>query len=136
MGWGDKFPITNSSAKQEDSMTYVDGYVLAVPNANKQAYKKLAETAAVIFREHGALSVVENWGDDVPEGKTTSFPMAVKCQQDETVVFSWISWPSREARDSGMKKAMEDPRMKFDQNIMPFDGKRMIFGGFETIVEA
>jgi uncharacterized protein YbaA (DUF1428 family) len=62
--------------------------------------------------------------------------MAVKCQQDETVVFSWISWPSREARDSGMKKAMEDPRMKFDQDIMPFDGKRMIFGGFETIVEA
>ena len=117
-------------------MTYVDGYVLAVPNANKEAYKKLAEIAALIFKDHGALSVVENWGEDVPEGKLTSFPMAVKCQRDETVVFSWISWPSREARDSGMKKAMEDPRMKFDQNIMPFDGKRMIFGGFETIVEA
>jgi uncharacterized protein YbaA (DUF1428 family) len=116
-------------------MTYVDGYVIAVPTANKQAYKRLAELASVVFKDHGALSVVENWGDDVPEGKITSFPMAVKCREDETVVFSWITWPSRAVRDTGMKQAMEDPRMKFESDAMPFDGKRMIFGGFETIVE-
>jgi len=115
-------------------MTYVDGYVLAVPTANRQAYIGLAELASVVFRDHGALSVVENWGDDVPKGKITSFPMAVKCREDETVVFSWITWPSRAARDSGMKNTMQDPRMKFEDGAMPFDGKRMIFGGFETIV--
>jgi uncharacterized protein YbaA (DUF1428 family) len=74
-------------------MTYVDGYVIAVPTANKQAYIRLAELASVVFKDHGALSVVENWGDDVPEGKITSFPMAVKCREDETVVFSLITWP-------------------------------------------
>jgi uncharacterized protein YbaA (DUF1428 family) len=116
-------------------MAYVDGYVIAVPTANKGSYHKLAEEAAVIFKDHGAVQVVENWGDDVPDGVTTSFPMAVKCKKDETVVFSWITWPSREVRDTGMKKAMEDPRMKWDKNAMPFDGKRMIFGGFETILE-
>lgn len=116
-------------------MSYVDGYVIAVPTVNKEAYRKLAEEASVIFKEHGALSVVENWGNDVPKGETTSFPMAVKCKEDETVVFSWITWPSKEVRDAGMKKAMEDPRMKCDPSAMPFDGKRMIFGGFETIVD-
>lgn len=116
-------------------MTYVDGYVLAVPTANKDAYTRLASLASMVFKDHGALSVVENWGDDVPEGKTTSFPMAVKLQEDETVVFSWITWPSREVRDSGMKSAMKDPRMKFEDGVPPFDGRRMIFGGFETIVD-
>lgn len=116
-------------------MNYVDGYVLAVPARNKEAYIRLAELAAEVFRDHGALAVVENWGDDVPEGKVTSFPMAVKCGADETVVFSWITWPSRAARDAGMKKAMQDPRMKFENDVMPFDGKRMIFGGFATIVD-
>jgi uncharacterized protein YbaA (DUF1428 family) len=116
-------------------MSYVDGYVIAVPTANKEAYKKLAEDASVVFKDHGAISVVENWGNDVPEGKTTSFPMAVKCKEDETVVFSWITWPSKEVRDAGMKKAMEDPRLNCDPSSMPFDGKRMIFGGFETIVD-
>jgi len=116
-------------------MTYVDGYVLAVPTSNKDAYTRLAELASVVFKDHGALSVVENWGDDVPEGKTTSFPMAVKLQEGETVVFSWITWPSREVRDTGMKAAMEDPRMKFEDGVAPFDGKRMIFGGFVTIVD-
>ena len=90
-------------------MSYVDGFVVAVPNANRDVYKKHAETAAVLFKEHGALQLVECWGDDVPEGKLTSFPMAVKCQEDETVVFSWILWPSRQARDDGMKKFMADP---------------------------
>lgn len=117
-------------------MSYVDGFVAAVPTANKAAYKKHAEDAVVVFKEHGALSVVECWGDDVPAGEVTSFPMAVKCRDDETVVFSWITWPSRAARDAGMKKVMEDPRVKPDVNPMPFDGKRLIYGGFETIVDA
>lgn len=116
-------------------MSYVDGYVLAVPNAEKEAYIKLAEEASVVFKDHGAISVVENWGDDVPDGEITSFPMAVKCTEEETVVFSWITWPSKEARSTGMKKAMEDPRFKnMGPDSVPFDGKRMIFGGFETIV--
>lgn len=117
-------------------MTYVDGYLLAVANAKKAEYQALAESAAVVFKEHGALSVVETWGDDVPEGKVTSFPMAVKLEEGESVVFSWITWPDRATRDSGMKKAMEDPRMDMDPSNMPFDGQRMIFGGFEAILEA
>lgn len=117
-------------------MAYVDGFVIAVPNANKAAYIKMAETAAMIFRDHGAIQLVECWGDDVPEGKVTSFPLAVQCKPDETVVFAWITWPSREVRDAGMKQSMEDPRMDMDINEMPFDGKRMIFGGFDVIVDA
>src|SRR5689334_2451936 len=111
-------------------MTYVDGFVAAVPTTNREIYKKHAEAAAVVFKEHGALKFVECWGDDVPEGKVTSFPMAVKRKDDETVVFSWIIWPSRNVRDEGMKKVMADPRLKPDVNPMPFDGKRMIYGGF------
>jgi uncharacterized protein YbaA (DUF1428 family) len=106
-----------------------------VPTANREAYRKHAEGAAVVFKEHGALKLVECWGDDVPEGKLTSFPMAVKREPDETVVFSWIVWPSRAARDAGMAKVMSDPRLQPDANPMPFDGKRLIYGGFEVIVE-
>jgi len=117
-------------------MSYVDGYVLAVPRKNKSDYIRLAEESAAVFKDHGALSVVENWADDVPEGKLTSFPMAVKSEDGEDVVFSWITWPSREARDAGNKAAMADPRLQgWDPGKMPFDGKRMIFGGFDTIVE-
>lgn len=116
-------------------MAYVDGFVMAVPQANREVYKQHAEEAAVLFREHGALQLVECWGDDVPDGEVTSFPMAVKCKEDETVVFSWILWPSREARNEGMKKFMADPRMS-QMGPMPFDGKRMIYGGFEMIVNA
>ena len=116
-------------------MTYVDGFVLAVPTDKRQAYQELATKAAGVFKENGALTVVECWGDDVPQGELTSFPMAVKCQPDETVVFSWITWPSRAVRDEGMKKSMEDPRLAQDMNPCPFDGKRMIFGGFQAIVE-
>ena len=116
-------------------MTYVDGYVLAVPTAQRAAYRKIAEDAAIVFKEYGALKVVECWGDDVPDGKLTSFPMAVKCEENETVVFSWIIWPSREARDRGNQKVMADPRMQ-QTGEMPFDGKRMIYGGFEVLVEA
>lgn len=117
-------------------MEYVDGYVIAVPAANKERYRALAEQAAVVFKDHGALSVVECWGDDVPEGKLTSFPLAVQRQPDEVVVFSWITWPSKEVRDAGNEAAMHDPRMECDLNNMPFDGKRMIFGGFKVLVSA
>ncbi|MBI5165368.1 MAG: DUF1428 domain-containing protein [Magnetospirillum sp.] len=115
-------------------MTYVDGFVAAVPAANRDAYRKHAEEAAAVFKEYGAVKLVECWGDDVPEGKVTSFPMAVKRQPDETVVFSWILWPSREVRNAAMAKIMDDPRMRPED--MPFDGKRMIYGGFEVIVDA
>lgn len=117
-------------------MSYVDGYVLAVPRKNKAEYIRLAEESAVVFKDHGALSVVENWADDVPQGERTSLPKAVQCEEGEDVVFSWIVWPSREARDAGNKAVMEDPRLQgWDMSKMPFDGKRMIFGGFTTIVE-
>src|SRR6187402_464164 len=113
-------------------MSYVDGFVVAVPTEKKEAYKKLAFEAAGIFKEYGALNVVETWGDDVPEGKLTSFPMAVKLEPNETVVFSWVVWPNRDMRKSGMERFMADPRMQ--SSDMPFDGKRMIYGGFEVIV--
>lgn len=116
-------------------MNYVDGFVAAVPKANKAQYIEHATKAAVVFKEHGALQLVECWGDDVPEGKITSFPIAVKCKEDEIVVFSWILWPSKQVRDEGMKKVMEDPRLKPDSNPMPFDGKRLIYGGFNMVVK-
>lgn len=116
-------------------MNYVDGFVAPVPTANREAYQKYAEQAAVLFKEFGATGVVECWGDDVPEGKVTSFPMAVKCQSDETVVFSWITWPSRAVRDEGWKKIMADPRMAPGVNPMPFDGKRLIYGGFQVLLQ-
>ncbi len=117
-------------------MPYVDGFVAAVPTANREVFRTHAEAAAVVFKENGALQVVECWGDDVPEGKMTSFPMAVNRQDDETVIFSWVFWPSRAVRDEAMPKIMADPRLQPDANPMPFDGKRLIYGGFETIVEA
>jgi len=116
-------------------MTYVDGFVIPVPKAKRADYEKLARAAAPVFKEHGALAVVECWGDDVPYGKLTSFPRAVHCTDEETVVFSWIVWPSREARDAGNAKVMADPRFA-DMKDMPFDGKRMIMGGFTTMLEA
>ena len=115
-------------------MNYVDGFVAAVPTANREAYRQHALAAAAVFKQHGALSVVECWGDDVPEGKLTSLPMAVQRKDGETVVFGWIAWPSREARDAGMKAVMDDARMQ--SMDMPFDGKRMIYGGFEVLLSA
>jgi uncharacterized protein YbaA (DUF1428 family) len=114
-------------------MNYVDGFVLAVTTTHRKTYREFAAASAAVIKEHGALSVVECWGDDVPEGKLTSFPMAVQRKEDESVVFSWITWPSRAARDAGMKAAMDDPRLR--DVAMPFDGKRMIYGGFEVIVQ-
>ena len=116
-------------------MDYVDGFVAAVPTANKETYRQHAEKAAKVFKEFGALQVIECWGDDVPEGKLTSFPMAVQRKPDETVIFSWVTWPSRQVRDEGWKKVMADPRLQPDNNPMPFDGKRLIYGGFQAIVE-
>ena len=115
-------------------MNYVDGFVAAVPTANRDKFLRHAQDAAVVFKEYGALQVVECWGNDVPEGKLTSFPLAVQRKDDETVIFSWITWPSKTVRDEGMKKVMADPRLQPDKNPMPFDGKRMIYGGFEMIV--
>jgi uncharacterized protein YbaA (DUF1428 family) len=122
--------------QEEKAMTYIDGFVAAVPTANRDKFQKHAEAAAEVFKECGALKVMECWGDDVPDGEITSFPMAVKRKDDETVIFSWIVWPSREVRDAGMAKVMADPRLQPDSNPMPFDGKRVIYGGFEVIVEA
>ena len=116
-------------------MSYVDGFVAAVPTANRELYRKHAESAAAVFKEHGALHVVECWGDDVPEGKLTSFTMAVKREPNEIVVFSWITWPSRQVRDEAWKKVMADPRLKPETNPMPFDGKRLIYGGFEVLID-
>ncbi len=115
-------------------MDYVDGFVVAVPTKNKALYIQHVREAAVVFKRCGALSLVECWGDDVPDGEVTSFPMAVKCQPDETVCFSWITWASKQARDDGMQKAMEDPLFTDEQFAMPFDGKRAIYGGFAMIV--
>lgn len=117
-------------------MNYIDGFVAAVPNANREQYIAHATRAAEVFKEFGALQVVECWGDDVPEGKLTSFPMAVKRGDDETVVFAWIVWPSKAVRDVGMDKVMNDPRLQSDVEPMPFDGKRMIYGGFQVVVDA
>ena len=117
-------------------MTYVDGFIAAVPTANKAKYIEHATQAAAIFKEFGALKSVECWGDDVPDGEITSFPLAVKCAPDETVVFSWILWPSREVRNAAMKKIMADERLDPERNPMPFDGMRLIYGGFEMIVDA
>lgn len=117
-------------------MTYVDGFVIAVPRDKLDAYREMAELGRDVWMEFGALSYVETVADDVPVGELTSFPRAVQLKDDEVVVFSWITYASREARDAIMKRVMEDPRMKPDMENMPFDGKRMIYGGFNTIVES
>jgi uncharacterized protein YbaA (DUF1428 family) len=116
-------------------MSYVDGFVVAVPKQNVDAYKALARKAGDVWKEHGALAYVEAIGDDVPYGKLTSFPRAVQATDDEVVVFSWIVHASREKRDATNAKAMADPRLKDGMSNMPFDGKRMIFGGFKPFLE-
>jgi len=115
-------------------MRYMDGFLIPVPNGNKQAYIDMAVKAAPIFMEHGAIRVVETWGDDVPVGKVNDFRTAVIAEEGESVVFSWIEWPSKAVRDEGMAKVMKDERMKPDGE-MPFSGARMIYGGFATLVD-
>ena len=116
---------------------YVDGFVVPVPRSKLDAYRSMAEKAGNIWKEHGALQFWECVGDDVKPGKVTSFPQAVQLKDDEIVVFSWIVYDSRESRDRINDKVMNDPRMKpmMDPKTMPFDGMRMFFGGFKTIVE-
>ena len=116
-------------------MTYVEGFVVAVPAANQEAYRRQAAEAEPLFREFGAARMVEAWGDDVPEGKVTDFRMAVQAKEDENVVFSWFEYPSKEARDAANEKMRSDPRMKAFGDNMPFDGKRMIMGGFAPFLD-
>ena len=116
-------------------MPYVDGFLVAVPKDRVDEYEKVARTAGEVWREYGALSVIECVADDVPYGELTSFPRAVQATDDETVVFSWIVFESREARDDINAKVMADSRMAGDMADMPFDGSRMIFGGFRPLVE-
>ncbi len=120
-------------------MSYIDGFVMAVPTANKQKFIDHARSIDTIFTELGATRVVECWADDVPEGEVTDFGKAVKATEEESVVFSWIEWPDKETRDAAMNKMMsddfKDERMDQEKHPMPFDGKRLIFGGFHPIVE-
>lgn len=114
-------------------MAYVDGVLCAVPSAGKDAYLDYCRKVDPIFKEYGATQVVENWGDDVPHGKVTDFHRAVQATAEETVVFSWIVWPDKATRDAAWEKIMADERMA--GLTMPFDGKRMIYGGFERVLE-
>ncbi|MFT4056260.1 MAG: DUF1428 domain-containing protein [Novosphingobium sp.] len=119
-------------------MTYVEGFVIAVPKANKDKFIAHAEMGDAVFMEHGATRILECWQDDVPEGKQTDFFRAVECKEDEAVVFSWIEWPDKATREKGMAAVMNamntDPRMDPEKNPMPFDGMRMIYGGFQPVV--
>jgi len=115
-------------------MSYIDGFVVPVPTDKKHAYREMATRAASVFKEYGATRMVECWGDDVPDGKVTDFKGAVKAKPGETVVFSWIVWPSKAVRDAGNQKLRNDPRMK-DMSDMPFDAQRMIFGGFDVLLD-
>jgi uncharacterized protein YbaA (DUF1428 family) len=119
--------------RAKEPMGYVDGMLVAVPAGDKQAYADFAAKAAAVFRDHGASRVIDAWGDDVPDGKVTDYRRAVKAETGETVVYSWVEWPSKEARNAAWEKVMGDPRMA--DMKMPFDGKRMIYGGFEPIVD-
>ena len=131
--YGGFTPIVEESTGGK--MGYADGYLVAVPTANRQAYRDMAARAAAVFKEYGAVRVVEAWGDDVPDGKVTDFKGAVKATADENVVYSWVEWPSKQKRDEAWPKIMKDERMKPDMANMPFDGKRMIYGGFAPILD-
>lgn len=119
-------------------MSYIDGFVIAAPKTSREKFIQHAETADAVFMEWGATRVLECWEDDVPDGTVTDLRRAVQAKDDEAVVFSWVEWPDKESRDAGMKKMMEametDPRVSVENNPMPFDGKRMIFGGFVPVV--
>lgn len=114
-------------------MSYIDGFVIAVPTANREQFIGHASTFDAMFLEFGATRVMECWGDDVPDGKLTDFRRAVQATPDETVVFSWVEWPDKATRNAGMENLMKDPRVEA-AGKMPFDGRRMIFGGFAPVV--
>ena len=115
-------------------MAYVDGFIVAVPTAKQEEYRAHAAQAEPLFKEFGARRLVEAWADDVPDGKVTDFRRAVQAQEGEAVVFSWLEYPSKEVRDAANARIMSDPRMEQIGADMPFDGKRMIFGGFEPLI--
>lgn len=119
-------------------MSFIDGFIIAVPADKKQAFVEYAKSIDSVFVEWGAIRVVECWSEDVPHGKQTDFYRAVQAKDDETVVFSWIEWPDRATRDAGMARMREamksDPRFDAQKNPPPFDGKRMIFGGFAPVL--
>lgn len=115
-------------------MTYIDGFLLAAPSANREAYRKHAEEAWPMFRDLGALTMVEGWGDDVPDGKVNSINSAVMRKPDETALFSWVTWPDKATRMAGWQKMMESGPPEGAMSQMPFDGSRMIYGGFETLL--
>ena len=119
-------------------MAYTDGFIVPVPKKKLPAYRRMAQKAGKIWKEHGALEYVECWADDVKKGKVTSFPQAVKLKPGETVVFSYIVYKNRKQRDRIMAKVMNDPRLAefMDPKNMPFDGKRMFWGGFKTLIVA
>ena len=117
------------------AMGYTDGCLVPVPVANKQAYREMAEQSAKVLQDHGAIRVVEGWAENIPDGKITDFNRAVKAEKGEAVCFSFIEWPSKAARDAGWNKVMADERMKRDGSDMPFDGKRMVYGGFAPILD-
>ena len=121
--------------KQDGTAGYVDGYLLPVPEGRKEDYRAMAQKAAGKFKSYGAVRVVEAWGDDVPEGKVTDFQRAVKAEDGEGIIYSYVEWPDKETRDKGWEKMMADPDMQPDGD-MPFDGKRMFWGGFRPIVDA
>lgn len=127
-------PILDAGKK--GAMGYMNGMVVPVPTSNKETYRAFAETAAEVFLEAGASRVVDAWGDDVPAGEVTDYARAVKAQDDETVVFSWVEWPSKAEHDAGWAKIMADPRMQPGGAPRPFDGRRMIYGGFSPILDA
>src|SRR5690606_14676477 len=118
---------------RRSGMTYVDGFVIAVPRDKQEAYRAVAERGEPLFKEFGATRQVEAWGDDVPDGKVTDFKRAVQAREDEVVVFGWLEYPDKATRDAAGRRMIEDPRMQDME--MPFDGKRMIYGGFEPIVD-
>lgn len=115
-------------------MSYIDGFIIPVPAKNKQAYIDMARKTQAIYLEHGALRVVESWGDDLPKGKINDFFTAVATEGDEGVVFSWVEWPDKATRDAGNKKIMADPRMQPGPDL-PFSGARVIYGGFSTLLD-
>ena len=120
-------------------MSYIDGFVIAVPTSNKQEFINHAKKADSLFKELGATRILECWGNDVQDGKLTDFRKAVQAKEDETVVFSWIEWPDKATRDAAMARMDElmktDDRLNPEKNPMPFDGKRLIYGGFAPVVE-
>ena len=137
-----RWPIGNSLSRKARGVffpaggsRYVDGYLVPVPEGKKEAYFEMARKAAPVFMEYGATRVVEAWADDVPDGEVTDFRRAVKAADDEKVVFSWVEWPDKETRNAGWQKLMEDPRMQPGEGGMPFDGKRLIYGGFVPILD-